>query len=72
MNKAGDKLKERPKPTLKMTSFDPKRDKWIPSYGKNCCYLVQHRHAFNTVWQEKHTTEKEEAGNSDGIDIDMI
>jgi hypothetical protein len=63
-------LIKRPKPVLKMMSYDPKKGDWIPSFAKNCCYLVHHREAFDTLWNMKHT--KEGAEDSDAEDIGSI
>lgn len=46
------------KPTLRMQVFEPKKDMWMSTFAKNCCYLVSHKHAFDTVWQTKHSTIK--------------
>jgi hypothetical protein len=49
--------KEPPKAVLKMLSYDPKSEEWIPSFAKNCCYLVHHRDVFNALWETKHAKE---------------
>ena len=43
------------KPILRMQVFDPKKDQWSSTFAKNCCYLVSHKHAFDSVWQTKHS-----------------
>jgi hypothetical protein len=65
MKRAVVPLTARPKPTIKMTSFDPKTDMWTLSFAKNCCYLLQHRDAFNTLWERKHTTNQEQDEDAD-------
>ena len=60
MAKSGHTLTVRPKPTIKMTSYDPKTSSWKRAYGKNCCYLLQHRHAFDTLWGQRNATEQEQ------------
>jgi len=46
------------KPLLKMQVYDPKKDDWSYTFAKNCCYLVSHKHAFDAVWQTKHSVIK--------------
>ena len=63
-------LMKRPKPVLKMMSYDPKTDEWLPSFAKNCCYLIHHREAFDSLWNNKHA--KEGAEDSDDNDNESI
>jgi hypothetical protein len=63
-------ITEQPKEVIKMKVFDPKTEEWVPSFANNCCYLVKHKHAFDTLWQQKHAStdvlEKAEEGGADG------
>jgi hypothetical protein len=49
-------ITKQPKEVIKMKVFDPKTQEWAPSFAKNCCYLVKHKHAFDALWHQKHAS----------------
>jgi hypothetical protein len=50
---------------LKMMSYDAKNEEWIPSFAKNCCYLVHHRLGFDALWDKKHAEEGAKDSDAD-------
>ena len=57
-------ISERPSKTLAMKEFDTVSEEWQPAlFASNCCYFVQHKEAFDRLWETKKTARYEDDGN---------
>ncbi len=65
-------ISERPKVLIKMDVFDPFKKVCLSTFAKNCCYLEQHKIAFDTLWQSKMNDTFDDADEEEGDDADDI
>ena len=46
-------IDKQPKPLIQMRVCDPKTEDWESTVARICCYLLQHKDAFDKLWASK-------------------